>query len=180
VLRRAALITGVFWMARGLIGGFMYGVPPAQRVGRLVVLALLLVALVELDAWLAFGLYWVLPYCTWHAAAQYLRLICEHSAVRSTDPRYAKTRSTIPGVLARFFVLPRNIGYHIEHHWYPSVPFYNLPALHARLARRPEFAAHAQFTHSLARSLAQCVTEAGMRATDCPRAPATSAAPGRG
>ncbi len=159
VLRRAALVTGLLWIARGLVGGFMYGVPPAQRLARLVALALLLIVLARLNAWFAFALYWLLPYCTWHAAAQYLRLICEHSAVRSDDPRYAKTRSTIPGPLARFFVLPRNIGYHIEHHWYPSVPFYNLPALHDRLTRRAEFAAHAQYTRSLARSLAQCVAE---------------------
>jgi len=160
LLRRAALFTGLFWMVRGLIGGFMYGVPPAQHVVRLAALSLLCVALTHYDGWLLFAIYWVLPYCTWHAAAQYIRLVCEHSAVRSDDPRYAATRTTIPGALARFFVLPRNIGYHLEHHWYPSVPFYNLPALHARLAHRPGFAAHAQCNHSLLVSLAQCTTRA--------------------
>jgi fatty acid desaturase len=156
ILRRAALVTGLFWMARGLVGGFMYGVPPAQRVVRLVALAVLVVALAHWNAWLAFATWWVLPYCTWHAAAQYVRLVCEHSAVHSDDPRYAATRTTIPGMLARFFVLPRNIGYHLEHHWYPSVPFYNLPALHARLARMPGFAAHAQCNRSVLVSLRQC------------------------
>ncbi len=66
-----------------------------------------------------------------------------------------------PGPLARFFVLPRNIGYHLEHHWYPSVPFYRLPALHARLAGRSEFRAHAQCTRSVLASLRQCVTNPG-------------------
>jgi fatty acid desaturase len=54
-------------------------------------------------------------------------------------------------------VLPRSIGYHIEHHWYPSVPFYNLPTLHARLMERAEFRAHAQCSHALLDSLWQCV-----------------------
>lgn len=157
IVRRAALVTGLFWMARGLVGGFMYGVPATQRVARMVALAVLVVVLTRQDAWLAFATWWVLPYCTWHAAAQYIRLVCEHSAVRSDDPRYAATRTTIPGALGRFFVLPRNIGYHLEHHWYPSVPLYNLPALHARLARRPGFAAHAQCNRSLVASLRQCV-----------------------
>jgi fatty acid desaturase len=157
LLRRAALITGAFWILRGLVGGFMYGAPAAQHVARLAMFAALGIALTHWDAWYGFALYWLLPYCTWHAAAQYIRLVCEHSAVRSTDPRYAATRTTIPGAFTRFFVLPRNIGYHLEHHWYPSVPHYSLPALHARLAAQPGFAAHAQCNRSLWRSLGQCV-----------------------
>jgi len=31
-------------------------------------------------------------------------------------------------------------SYHVEHHWFPNVPFYNLPALHREL--RPLFAGH--------------------------------------
>ena len=160
LMRRAAVVTGLFWIARGLVGGFMYGVPPAAKIVRVLLFAALFLALTRFGLWLEFAIYWVLPYCTWHAAAQYIRLVCEHSAVRSEDPRYAKTRTTIPGPLARFFVLPRNIGYHIEHHWYPSVPFYNLPALHARLQRQPEFQAHAQQTRSILASLRECL--AGM------------------
>ncbi|HWB78297.1 MAG TPA: fatty acid desaturase family protein [Nannocystaceae bacterium] len=157
IVRRAALVTGLFWIARGLVGGFLYGVPPLQRVARMMVLGLAIVLLTHGHAWLGFATWWVLPYCTWHAAAQYLRLVCEHSAIAASDPRYGTTRSTIPGALARFFVLPRNIGYHVEHHFYPSVPHYNLPALHERLMRQPGYAAGVQQTHSLIASLAQCV-----------------------
>jgi len=158
LLRRAAVMTGLFWMVRGLIGGFMFGASPAGHVVRALLFAALFAALHHFGAWSEFLIYWVLPYCTWHVAVQYIRLVCEHSAVRSADPRYAATRSTIPGGLARFFVLPRNIGYHIEHHWYPSVPFYNLPQLHARLAAHPQFAAHAQVTRSVLASLGQCTS----------------------
>lgn len=157
ILRRAALVTGLFWIARGLVGGFLYGVPPLQRVARMIALGLVVVALTHWHAWLGFATWWVLPYCTWHAAAQYLRLVCEHSAIHASDPRYGTTRSTIPGALARFFVLPRNIGYHVEHHFYPSVPHYRLPALHERLMRQPGYAAGVQQTRSLFASLAQCV-----------------------
>ena len=34
-------------------------------------------------AWSGLVWYWLVPFCTWHIAAQYIRLICEHSAVRS-------------------------------------------------------------------------------------------------
>ena len=64
-----------------------------------------------------------------------------------------------------WMVRARNIGYHIEHHWYPSVPFYNLPQLHARLAAQPELVAHAQVTRSVFASLSQC-TSAGDASID--------------
>ena len=100
-----------------------------------------------------FALLWVLPLCTWHITIQYMRLIAEHSAVSSEDPAYQGTRTTIPTRLEALLILPRNIGYHLEHHWYPSVPFYRLPELHARLMREPRFAANADVSTSILRSL---------------------------
>lgn len=161
LLRRAAFVTGLFWMLRGLVGGFMYGATPTAHVARVALYVSVGAVLTRFGAWREFLVLWVVPYCTWHAGAQYVRLVCEHSAERSPDPRYAATRSTIPGALARFFVLPRNIGYHLEHHWFPGVPFYRLPALHARLTRDPEFAGCAQRTASIRASLAECVRAGG-------------------
>jgi fatty acid desaturase len=101
-------------------------------------------------------LYWLVPYCTWHTAIQYARLICEHSAVHSTAPAYQVTRTTIPTRLESLFILPRNIGYHIEHHWYPSVPFYRLPELHERLLQVPDFRRYANIKRSVLHSLVEC------------------------
>jgi fatty acid desaturase len=101
--------------------------------------------------------YWIVPYCTWHIACQYIRLICEHSAVDSTDPAYTMTRTTLARWWERWLIVPRNINYHIEHHWYPSVPFYNLPALHAELMAQPEFHERAVVTSSVFTSLRQCL-----------------------
>lgn len=157
LLRRGLLATGAFWMVRGLIGGFMFGAPPLAQVVRPLLWCGVGWVLGVVDGWWAFLLYWVVPYCTWHVVAQYVRLICEHSNVRSDDPRYADTRSTTPGWLGRLLVLPRNIGYHIEHHWYPSVPFYRLPELHACLAAQAGYRAHARHGRSIVASLRQCV-----------------------
>ena len=98
-----------------------------------------------------------MPFCTWHIAAQYIRLICEHSAVESDEEEYAITRTTIPTWLESIFILPRNVGYHLEHHWYPSVPFYRLPELHQALMAREGFRTHAVVRRSVFASLGECV-----------------------
>ena len=107
-----------------------------------------------------FFLYWIVPYCTSHIGLQYIRLTCEHSAVHSDDPDYGLTRTTMPRRWERVLVLPRNIHYHIEHHWYPSVPYYNLPALHEQLMAQPGFRRSAVVTRSVLASLLQCVGQA--------------------
>ena len=114
-------------------------------------------ALTVFGAWHAFLLYWIVPYCTWHIAAQYTRLICEHSAVESDEEEYAITRSTVPTRLESILILPRNVGYHLEHHWYPSVPWYRLPELHQALMQREGFRQHAVVRRSVLTSLGECV-----------------------
>jgi fatty acid desaturase len=32
-----------------------------------------------------------------------------------------------------FFFAPKQVNYHLEHHLYPSIPFYYLPRVHAVL-----------------------------------------------
>jgi fatty acid desaturase len=104
-----------------------------------------------------FLLYRIVPYCTWHIALQYIRLICQRSAVQRTEPPYTVTRTTLARWWESRLRLTRNIHYHIEHHWYPSVPFYDLPALHDHLVAQPSFRRHAVVTTSALSSLAQCI-----------------------
>jgi fatty acid desaturase len=156
VLKRAAFLTGVFWIVRGIVGGFYLGVSKRAALARALYYGVAAVALTAASGWDVFLRYWVIPYCTWHIGIQYVRLICEHSAVRSGASGYGDTRTTIPGFWGRIFVLPRNIGYHIEHHWYPSVPFYRLPELHERLMQEPGFREGAVVSRSLLGSLRDC------------------------
>ncbi len=128
-----------------------------MRAARFLFYATLIAVLTVFDLWTSFLLYWIVPFCTWHIAVQYMRLICEHSAVESEEEEYAITRSTIPTWLERIFVLPANVGYHIEHHWYPSVPFYKLPELHQALMERDGFRKNAVVRHSVFTSLGECV-----------------------
>jgi len=160
LLRRAAFVTGMLWIVRGLIGTFLISSPRWMVATQLVFYGSVVAALTYFGAWYGFLLYWIVPYCTWHIAAQYTRLICEHSAVESDEEEYSITRTTVPTWLERIFILPRNIGYHLEHHWYPSVPFYRLPELHQALMERQGFRENAVVRHSVLTSLSECVKEA--------------------
>jgi fatty acid desaturase len=157
VLRRAALFTGLFWILRGFAAAVILRRSWGHLAGRMAYYAGIVGAMAAAGALRGFVLYWIVPYCTAHIAFQYIRLICEHSAVESGDPAYAMTRTTLARWWERWLLLPRNIHYHIEHHWYPSVPFYNLPALHGRLRAQPRFRRHAVVTRSVAASLKQCI-----------------------
>jgi fatty acid desaturase len=157
LLRRAAVLTGAFWIVRGLVAPFVLRRPAIELLARLAYFAVVAWILSWQHWWYEALVLWIVPYCTWHIAAQYARLVCEHSGAIGEHPDFARTRSTLPGWLGRFFVLPHHIGYHIEHHWYPSVPWYNLPKLHVALRRDATFRQHANVQRSVLASLRQCV-----------------------
>lgn len=159
LLRRAFFLTGMFWIVRGLVGSSFIPSPHWMVAARIAFYASVGGVLTVLGAWYAFLLYWIVPYCTWHIAIQYARIICEHSAVESDEEEYGITRTTIPTWLESIFILPCNVGYHIEHHWYPSVPFYRLPDLHRQLMAREGFQTHAVVKRSVFASLGECVKQ---------------------
>ncbi len=161
LLRRASIRHGDL-LDRARSGGHVPRPLPAldaRRAAR--ILCGVACALTAFGAWSGFLWYWLVPYCTWHIAAQYARLICEHSAVHSDEEDYEITRTTVPSRIESIFILPRNVGYHIEHHWYPSVPFYRLPELHQLLMAREGFQTHAVVSHSVLASLGECILREG-------------------
>lgn len=170
LIRRGAFLTGFFWIVRGLVGSTLISSPGWMRFARFAFYAGVAGALTYFGAWYAFLLYWIVPFCTWHIVVQYVRLICEHSAVESDEEEYAITRTTIPTFLESFFILPCNVGYHLEHHWYPSVPFYRLPELHQALMERHGFRQHAVVRRSVLTSLSECVRDAAAMQTKEARA----------
>ena len=100
-----------------------------------------------------FAIYWLVPMFTWLILIFRVRSIAEHSAiergyVQVKCGKYAHTRTTHVSVIERLFVAPKNVNYHIEHHFYPSVPFYRLPQLHAVLLSKPGFRESAHLTNT--------------------------------
>ena len=104
-------------------------------------------ALVWAGALKQFALYWVVPLLTWYVMVMHIRMIAEHFAV-ARDHFYSHTRTVVPTLFDRLFLVPKNICYHIEHHFYPSVPFFRLPQLHDLMLKDPTFKRHAHVTHS--------------------------------
>ncbi len=80
-------------------------------------------------------LYWLVPYCTVTQVFFRIRGAIEHGNVPDPENAYQQTRTYFMPAVLRFFFAPKQVNYHLEHHLYPSVPFYNLPRLHAVLSR---------------------------------------------
>src|SRR5260370_13270003 len=117
------------------------------------------VAVVVAFAWFAalnlMLMYWFVPMFTWLIMIFRVRSIAEHSAIEGNSDAiegkcdaYALTRSTRASLLEHVFVAPKNVNFHIEHHFYPSVPFYRLPQLHRTLMSKAEFKDSVHVTRS--------------------------------
>ena len=105
--------------------------------------------------------YWLVPLFTWMVVIFRVRSIAEHSAIEGRVNAYAQTRSTRASLLEHVFIAPKNVNYHIEHHFYPSVPFYRLPQLHRVLMSKSEFKESVHVTRSYLGVLRECVRDSG-------------------
>jgi fatty acid desaturase len=76
---------------------------------------------------------WVLPAATLLQAILRVRAIAEHGAPAGYGSALVAARTNLAGPLARAVLFPHHVGYHVEHHLYPAVPHYRLPALHQAL-----------------------------------------------
>jgi fatty acid desaturase len=65
-----------------------------------------------------------------------LRNIAEHAVVRDPSTKLTHTRTVLTHPLVRFVVAPHNANFHLEHHLYPFLPQYRLPAVHRLLSGR--------------------------------------------
>lgn len=78
--------------------------------------------------WKEFFMYWIVPYFTFFKFIKRLRAVGEHFGVPESNIKEI-TRTTICNPIEEFFFSQHNINYHVEHHRYAGVPFYNLPKL---------------------------------------------------
>ena len=77
---------------------------------------------------------------------QYIRSVAEHFGELAYDHNLTSSRTVKANWLERFFLSPHNVGYHLEHHLYPGVPFYHLPKLHKLLMGKKEYSQKAHIT----------------------------------
>lgn len=98
-------------------------------------------ALGGLHALLLYAVLWLLPLLTVLQPILRLRAVAEHGAVTDlssplTAARCNRTFGSLGNWLARALIFPHHVNYHLEHHLYPAVPHYHLPALHRLLRNK--------------------------------------------
>lgn len=103
--------------------------------------------------WKYFLLFWIVPYLSTFFMFQYIRSVAEHFGELAYDHLLTSTRSVKANLLEQFFLAPHNVGYHLEHHLYPGVPFYNLPELHKTLMKDSEYKGKAHVTQGYVHGL---------------------------
>lgn len=109
---------------------------PAARPTVLGILAMqlpLLAAAVAVGKWWLWPLLWLGPWLTVWRVINRLRAIAEHGGMVRSKDRRLTTHHVRQGWLARFVMVPFNIGWHLAHHVDIAVPWRNLPALQREL-----------------------------------------------
>lgn len=139
---------------------------PVPSWARLAFYSIVLGSAIAFGFWKPLLLLWFVPYLTTFNLFLHIRSIAEHFATENENP-LNMTRTTVAAWWEKLF-FPKNINYHIEHHLYPSVPFYRLPELHRLLMEQPLFEQQAHITRSYFDVLRECVSLRGYKKTCLP------------
>ena len=81
-------------------------------------------------------LVWVLPWATWFQLVTRIRDLAEHGLVHDAADPLRNTRTIGAGPLARAFIAPYGVNYHLEHHLLVFVPCWKLREVRALLMAR--------------------------------------------
>jgi fatty acid desaturase len=123
-------------LMRSMIRGLRSTDPNTRRTVRriLVVQAVLLAAAIVSGYWWLYPVLWLAPFLTVWRVINRLRSIAEHGGMQRSKDRRQTTHSVRQHLLAKFLLVPYNIGWHLAHHVDSGVPFRNLPHFHRALA----------------------------------------------
>ena len=82
-----------------------------------------------------YPVFWWLPWMTHWRVLNRLRSIAEHGGLEKSKDRRVTTHNVRQSLLARFWLVPYNTGWHLAHHVDMGVPWRNLPRFHRELVR---------------------------------------------
>ena len=123
------------------------GIPVREKVALVIFTVTGISTLVYFGLVVDYLLLWILPSLTFLNIFFKFRSFAEHKAVVNEN-ELNNTRTVTSNWLESFWLAPCNVGYHLEHHLFPSVPFYNLPKLHRLLMEDPLFQKQAHLSNS--------------------------------
>ena len=111
-----------------------------------------------LGIWKGVLLYWIIPFFTLFFLFLYVRSVAEHFGSMDYEDELGSTRTVKPYLWERWFFAPHHVNYHLEHHLFPGVPFYNLPELHEALMSDGVYRSKAHVTRGYSTGLVrECV-----------------------
>lgn len=135
---------------------FSTDLPKSVHISRGLFLLSLLTLAGIFNLWLPLFLFWFVPMSTVLMSILYIRLRAEHDRVPQN--KLLNTRNVIPNFLEKHLIGQHNVSYHLDHHLYPSVPFYNLQKLHRELNQNSLYQERALNTQSYFRGLIAEIT----------------------
>jgi fatty acid desaturase len=122
---------------KGLRGGVRSENAAVRAQARCIVgtqLVLIAIGVALGHPWVYFVL-WLAPYLTVWRVINRLRSIAEHGGMQRSKDRRLTTHTVRQHPIARFFLVPFHIGWHLAHHVDSGVPMANLPKFHKELVR---------------------------------------------
>lgn len=182
LVRDAVGISG-YKNLRGLLRGLRTAGVRVQAWRIVIIQIVLAVASLLAGHWWLYWVMWFVPWMTQWRVINRLRAIAEHGGMERNHDRRFTTHTVRQHLLARFFMVPYNIGWHLSHHVDIGVPWTNLPAYHRELVAAGyitpalEYRSYTQLWRNLAAGSAEGPMGAGrdLDATGrSPAAPATS------
>jgi fatty acid desaturase len=83
--------------------------------------------------WWLYPVLWLAPWMTVWRLLNRLRAIAEHGGMTRSEDRRLTTHVIRQHLLARFWIVPYNTGWHLAHHVDSGIPWRRLPELHREL-----------------------------------------------
>ena len=140
---RPVLFLNIFSSLRYLIINRLLSMPARGELFGILVCHLLLGAMFTCAAGgYAYILYWLIPYLTTFQTLTWFIELSEHyPMVRDAPNSICATRNRFGGSVEHFITSMHGENFHLVHHLFPGVPFWNLRKAHNILLRDREYAA---------------------------------------
>lgn len=89
--------------------------------------------------WWGYPVLWLLPVYAFAYLPNLVRAFLEHAHPEDDDKADEHRLMTyLSNPIERWFMSPMNMNYHVVHHLWPSIPYYNLPAADREIREKPE------------------------------------------
>jgi fatty acid desaturase len=89
--------------------------------------------------WWGYPVLWLLPVYAFAYLPNLVRAFLEHAHAEDDDKADEHRLMTyLSNPVERWFMSPMNMNYHVVHHLWPSIPYYNLPVADREIRVKPE------------------------------------------